>query len=294
MINENENTQPELNMVSEEPTAPVAEPQTEPQTETVTATAVESTADPATESATKENVTTETSAPKAEEAVGTYPSTVDPDNSVQQTLQQTQQRLQQVEQQNLQNQMLYETENYKQQLAQQGYNNEQIQFAADTYYQNRVQQAQVEQNYQKGLQFKEGQFKASLQFGKKYNVSEIISSTDIKKTPLFKGYKASKNWAGLHVYKEKGKGGIILIDNKEVSKWYDGLYKFTRTKKILDGIIKKTKKEMSDASYAINRGVGEKAEKEFTNLSHRLFYLENFKQFDSKADFFDFVLLHHM
>jgi hypothetical protein len=131
-------------------------------------------------------------------------------------------------------------------------------------------------------------------FGKKYNVSEIISSTDIKKTPFFKGYKASQNWAGLHVYKEKGKGGIILIDNKEVSKWYDGLYKFTRTKKILDGIIKKTKKEMSDASYAINRGVGEKAEKEFTNLSHRLFYLENFKQFDSKADFFDFVLLHEL
>ena len=174
MINENENTQPELNMVSEEPTAPVAEPQTEPQTETVTDTAVESTADTATESATKENVTTETSAPKAEEAVGTYPSTVDPDNSVQQTLQQTQQRLQQVEQQNLQNQMLYETENYKQQLAQQGYNNEQIQFAADTYYQNRVQQAQVEQNYQKGLQFKEGQFKASLQFGKKYNVDPEV------------------------------------------------------------------------------------------------------------------------
>lgn len=57
---------------------------------------------------------------------------------------------------------------------------------------------------------------------------------------------------------------------------------------------KENKKEMSDASYAINRGVGEKAEKEFTNLSHRLFYLENFKQFDSKADFFDFVLLHEL
>ena len=70
--------------------------------------------------------------------------------------------------------MLYETENYKQQLAQQGYNNEQIQHAADTYYQQRAQQVQTEQNYQKGIQFKEGQFNKSLQFGKKYNVDPEV------------------------------------------------------------------------------------------------------------------------
>ena len=136
MVNENENTQPELNMVSEESTAPVAEPQAEPAVEPAT----EPVAEPQTETApsTETNSTTETTAPKAEENVGTYPSSVQPDNDVQQTLQQTQQRLQQVEQQNLQNQMLYETENYKQQLAQQGYSNEQIQYAADTYYQNRI------------------------------------------------------------------------------------------------------------------------------------------------------------
>tara|TARA_R100000458_G_scaffold2736_1_gene2271 strand:- start:164 stop:922 length:759 start_codon:yes stop_codon:yes gene_type:complete len=172
MVNENENTQPELNMVSEESTAPVAEPQAEPAVEPAT----EPVAEPQTETApsTETNSTTETTAPKAEENVGTYPSSVQPDNDVQQTLQQTQQRLQQVEQQNLQNQMLYETENYKQQLAQQGYSNEQIQYAADTYYQNRLQQVQVEQNYKRGLEFKEGQFKASLQFGKKYNVDPEV------------------------------------------------------------------------------------------------------------------------
>ena len=165
MVNENENTQPELNMVSEEPTAPVAEPQTEPATEAPT----EAPAEP-----TSETTATETSAPKAEETVGTYPSSVEPENNVQQTLEQTQQRLAQVEQQNQQNQLLYEAENYKQQLAQQGYSNEQIQHAADTYYQSRVQQVQTEQNYQRGIQFKEGQFKASLQFGKQYNIDPEV------------------------------------------------------------------------------------------------------------------------
>ena len=165
MVNENENTQPELNMVSEEPTAPVAEPQTEPATEAPT----EAPAEP-----TSETTATETSAPKVEENIGTYPSSVEPENNVQQTLEKTQKRLAQVEQQNQQSQLLYEAENYKQQLAQQGYSNEQIQHAADTYYQSRVQQVQTEQNYQRGIQFKEGQFKASLQFGKKFNVDPEV------------------------------------------------------------------------------------------------------------------------
>ena len=165
MVNENENTQPELNMVSEEPTAPVAEPQTEPATEAPT----EAPAEP-----TSETTATETSAPKVEENIGTYPSSVEPENNVQQTLEKTQKRLAQVEQQNQQSQLLYEAENYKQQLAQQGYSNEQIQHAADTYYQSRVQQVQTEQNYQRDIQFKEGQFKASLQFGKKFNVDPEV------------------------------------------------------------------------------------------------------------------------
>ena len=170
MVNENENTQPELNMVSEEPTAPVAEPQTEPATEAPT----EAPAEPASEVTASETTTTETSAPKAEETVGTYPSSVEPENNVQQTLEKTQKRLAQVEQQNQQSQLLYEAENYKQQLAQQGYSNEQIQHAADTYYQSRIQQVQTEQNYQRDIQFKEGQFKASLQFGKKFNVDPEV------------------------------------------------------------------------------------------------------------------------
>ena len=170
MVNENEITQPELNMVSEEPTAPVAEPQTDPATEAPT----EASAEPTSEVTASETTATESSAPKAEEPVGTYPSSVEPENNVQQTLQQTQQRLAQVEQQNQQNQLLYEAETYKQQLAQQGYSSDQIQHAADTYYQSRVQQVQTEQNYQRGIQFKEGQFKASLQFGKKYNVDPEV------------------------------------------------------------------------------------------------------------------------
>ena len=170
MVNENEITQPELNLSSEEPAAPVAEPQTEPVTEAPT----EAPAEPTSEVTASETTITETSAPKAEEPVGTYPSSTEPENNVQQTLQQTQQRLAQVEQQNQQNQLLYETENYKQQLAQQGYSGDQIQHAADTYYQSRTQQIETEQNYQKSIQFKEGQFKASLQFGKQYNIDPEV------------------------------------------------------------------------------------------------------------------------
>ena len=99
MVNENEITQPELNLGSEESTAPVAEPQTEPATEAPTEAPAEPTSEvTASETTASETTATESSAPKAEDPVGTYPSSVEPEDNVQQTLQQTQQRLAQVEQ----------------------------------------------------------------------------------------------------------------------------------------------------------------------------------------------------
>ena len=132
-------------------------------------------------------------------------------------------------------------------------------------------------------------------FGKRYNVSDIISSTDTVKLPIFKGFKESRaGWTGLHVYEESGKKGIVLINNKKVGAYYDSFYKMTRSKRILEGAIEKTHRGMNDAILAMSKGVGQQAEKIYTSLSHRLFFLENFKQFNSKADFFDFVILHEM
>ena len=85
MVNENENIQPELNMVTEESTAPVAEPQAEPATEPAVEPTTETQAQP--EQSVETTSTTETTAPKAEENVGTYPSSVQPENDVQQTRQ---------------------------------------------------------------------------------------------------------------------------------------------------------------------------------------------------------------
>ena len=166
MTNENEITQPELNMVTEEPTV-TTEVQSEPVAESTTEV-TETSAEPTTESV--ESTTTIT-----EETAGTYPATVDSSESeVQKTLDQTQERLKEVEKQNSQNQLMYETEAYKQQLMQQGYTPEQSQSASQQFYNNRMQQATVEQEYKQQIDFKEGQYRASLQYGKKFNIDPEV------------------------------------------------------------------------------------------------------------------------
>jgi len=169
MINENEITQPELNMVTEESSAPVAEPQAEPTVEPATEVTQTST-EPTTETVSKASSTI-----KEEPETGSYPASVEADSSeVQKTLDQTQERLKQVEKQNLQNQLMYETESYKQQLMQQGYTPEQSQAASQQFYNNRMQQATVEQDYKQQIEFKDGQFKASLHYGKKFNIDPEV------------------------------------------------------------------------------------------------------------------------
>jgi len=169
MINENEITQPELNMVPEESSAPVAEPQAEPAVEPATEVTQTST-EPTTETVSKASSTI-----KEEPETGSYPASVEADSSeVQKTLDQTQERLKQVEKQNLQNQLMYETESYKQQLMQQGYTPEQSQAASQQFYNNRMQQATVEQDYKQQIEFKDGQFKASLHYGKKFNIDPEV------------------------------------------------------------------------------------------------------------------------
>jgi len=166
MINENEITQPELNMVTEEPTV-TTEVQSEPVAESTTEV-TETSAEPTTESV--ESTTTIT-----EETGGSYPATVDSNESeVEKTLSQTQDRLKEVEEQNSQNQLRYETEAYKQQLIQQGYSPEQSQSASQQFYSNRMQQVTVENDYKQKIDFKEGQYRASLQYGKKFNIDPEV------------------------------------------------------------------------------------------------------------------------
>ena len=164
MVNENETTQPELNLVSEEPVAPAAEPQTEP------------TAAPQTEvTETSSEPGVETTSTVSEETTGSYPGRSEDDTSgVQKTLDETQERLKQVEQQNTQNQLMYETETYKQQLMQQGYSAEQSQSASQQFYNNRMQQVSLEQNHKQQIEFQEGQYKASLHYGKQFNIDPEV------------------------------------------------------------------------------------------------------------------------
>ena len=172
MINENEITQPELNMVTEESSAPVAEPQAEPAVEPATEV-TETSTEPTTETVSESTETTSTI--NEESIAGSYPSQVDDSQSeVEKTLNQTQERLREVEKQNTQNKLMYETEAYKQQLIQQGYTPEQSQAASQQFYNNRMQQATVEQDYKQRIEFKDGQFKASLHYGKKFNIDPEV------------------------------------------------------------------------------------------------------------------------
>ena len=172
MINENENTQPELNMVPEEPAAPAEAPVETPVVEETT-TEVQ---DTPVESATQ---TTETSSETSDQgSVNTYPSSVDPttDTSevIKEQLAQSQKRIGELEQHNLFNQAQQEAAQYQQSLIAQGYNQQQAQYAAQQWMGTRTQQMQTEQSYQQQIQFKEGQYKASLHYGKQYNVDPEV------------------------------------------------------------------------------------------------------------------------
>ena len=169
MVNENENTQPELNMVSEESTAPVAEPQTEP--------AVEAAVEPTVEGQAEPEESTEASPETSVESVNTYPSTVEPTvsaDAMKDQLAESQKRISELEQHNLVNQAQQEASQYQQTLISQGYSPQQAQYAAQNWMNTRTQQMQTEQNYQQQIQFKEGQYKASLHYGKQFNVDPEV------------------------------------------------------------------------------------------------------------------------
>ena len=172
MTNENEITQPELNMVTEEPTAPIAEPQAEPTTEAPTEAPVESPM----ENSETETVVKETTTPAVEEAIGTYPSTGDTNSydKVEDQLKASQQRITELEQHRTYSQVQQEATQYQQQLIQQGYTVEQANSSAQQWLGTRQQQLQSEQQYKQQIEYKEGQYKASLHYGKQFNVDPEV------------------------------------------------------------------------------------------------------------------------
>ena len=158
MVNNNENIQPELNMVTEEAAAPVAEPQAEPIAEPVAEPAVES------------------STPKAEEPVGTYPTGTDSSggDEMQKQLNASQERIAELEQHRAYSEVQQQAMQYQQQLIQQGYTVEQANTTAQQWLGTRQQQIQSEQNYKQKMEFQEGQYKASLHYGKQFNVDPEV------------------------------------------------------------------------------------------------------------------------
>jgi hypothetical protein len=175
MVNENENTQPELNMVSEESAAPVAEPAVEPAIEPAVEPAVETQAEPG--ESTEAAPVTEASPETSIESVNSYPSTVEPTvgaDAMKDQLAESQKRISELEQHNLVNQAQQEASQYQQTLMSQGYSPQQAQQAAQNWMNTRTQQMQTEQNYQQQIQFKEGQYKASLHYGKQFNVDPEV------------------------------------------------------------------------------------------------------------------------
>ena len=123
-------------------------------------------------------------------------------------------------------------------------------------------------------------------FGKKFNVGLVQTSDAAIKRK--KGLEKS-NWAGLHVYRRGGnKAGIIYIDKKTVSGWYNRVARHKGSKRRIEFLTQKINKVLS----RLARQIG--TDKEYIAYAHELFVLKNIKQFTSKSDFFDFITLHEL
>ena len=112
--------------------------------------------------------TTETT--KEETDLGTYPSTTDTGSTLQKQLEDQQTRIAELESERKVEQVRLQSEQYRDQLLQQGYSNDQAQAMASQYYHQQNQTVQQQQKFAQEKEFIEGQYKASLHYGKQYNV----------------------------------------------------------------------------------------------------------------------------
>ena len=156
--------------VTTEPTAP-AEAPVETTTESPVETSTDSSVEPQEGQATTTESQEDTSATATEETPG-YPgqdTSVDT-SSLQKQLEDQQNRMAQLEQERNQNLVKQQSEQYRSQLIQQGYSPEQAQTNAEQHYRQQLQSLQTTEQYKQTLDFKEGQYRASLHYGKKYNI----------------------------------------------------------------------------------------------------------------------------
>ena len=166
MVNENNETQLSMD-VNTEPTAPAEAPVTEqteaPSTEQTDVQEGES-------QATTES--TSTAPAKPQETVDTYPGETSPvdTSSLQKQMEEQQAKMTQMEQERLVTHVRSQAEQYRAQLVTQGYTPEQAQVSAESHYKQQVQQIQTTEQYKQTLDFKEGQYRASLHYGKQFNI----------------------------------------------------------------------------------------------------------------------------
>lgn len=192
MVNENNTSdnQPELNLVTD--TTPTTEAPTEAPAQAPVEVPSEETSAEGTEVA---------AAPAEGTDLGTYPtSTEKPGNGLEKQLEDQQTRITQLEGERQTEQVRIQAEQYRDQLAQQGYGADQAQAMATQYYHQQNQTIQQQQKFSQEKEFIEGQYKASLHYGKQYDVDpeQLIKFKDPQEMEV-----AARHQAELRSLKEE-------------------------------------------------------------------------------------------
>ena len=199
MVNENNTSdnQPELNLVTD--TTPTTEASTEaPAPAPVDVPSEETSAEGTDVTAEPTTATTET--PAGETDLGIYPATAEPENNLEKQLEEQQTRIAQLEGERQVEQVRLKAEQYRDQLAQQGYGADQAQAMATQYYHQQNQTIQQQQKFSQEKEFIEGQYKASLHYGKQYDVDpeQLIKFKDPQEMEV-----AARHQAELRSLKEE-------------------------------------------------------------------------------------------
>ena len=194
MVNENNTSdnQPELNLVTD--TTPTTEAPTEAPAQAPVEVPSEETSAEGTE------VAAEPTTAKGTD-LGTYPtSTEKSGNGLEKQLEEQQTRITQLEGERQTEQVRIQAEQYRDQLAQQGYGADQAQAMATQYYHQQNQTIQQQQKFSQEKEFIEGQYKASLHYGKQYDVDpeQLIKFKDPQEMEV-----AARHQAELRSLKEE-------------------------------------------------------------------------------------------
>jgi hypothetical protein len=194
MVNENNTSdnQPELNLVTD--TTPTTEAPTEAPAQAPVEVPSEETSAEGTEVAAEPTTAEGTD-------LGTYPtSTEKPGNGLEKQLEDQQTRITQLEGERQTEQVRLQSEQYRDQLAQQGYGADQAQAMATQYYHQQNQTIQQQQKFSQEKEFIEGQYKASLHYGKQYDVDpeQLIKFKDPQEMEV-----AARHQAELRSLKEE-------------------------------------------------------------------------------------------